>query len=74
MEAAMQKWEYKFVVAGAGGDLWVHSIDGKAPDRDQGEHILTNMVAELTAEDWEMMQVLSVREGVIMLVFRREPR
>ena len=70
----MQKWEYKFVVAGAGGDLWVHSIDGKAPPGEDNDRALVAVVDDLTAEGWEIMQVVSVREGVIMLVLRREPR
>ena len=68
----MQKWEYRFVVAGAGGDLWVHSIDGKTPEGEQ--RVLAGVVGELSSEGWELMQVVSVREGVIMLVFRREPQ
>jgi len=70
----MQKWEYKFVVAGASGDLWVHSIDGQAPEGEEKDRVLVAVVGDLAAKGWEIMQVVSVREGVIMLVFRREPR
>ena len=70
----MPRWEYKFVVAGAGGELWVHSIDGKTPEGADNDRLLVGVVDELTAQGWEVMQVVSVREGVIMLVFRREPR